>query len=48
MEVNYDLDILNKKKKLQYNNYLGNKCNDSFMELYDCSINLSIKRINGF
>ena len=45
MEVNNGLDILNKKKKIEYNNYLGNKCNDSFMELYEQSIVLSICRI---
>jgi hypothetical protein len=47
MEVNKDLDILNNKKKIEYNNYLGNKCNDSFLELYDECIRLSIDRINN-
>ena len=47
MNVNKNLDILNNKKEIEYNNYLGNKCNDSFMELYDKSIELAICRING-
>ena len=47
ISANKGLDILNEKKKIEYNNYLGNICNDSFMELYDESIKLAIDRING-
>ena len=46
IDVNNGLDILNVKKKIEYNDYLGNICNDSFMELYNKSIDLSICRIN--
>lgn len=46
MNINSRLDILNVKKKIEYNNYLGNVCNNSFMELYRESIKLSICRIN--
>lgn len=45
--INKNLDILNNKKKIDYKDYLGNECNDSFMELYDKSIELSIKKINS-
>ena len=45
--INNDIDIMNNDKKIYYKNYLGNECNDSFMELYNQSINLSIKRINN-
>ena len=46
INVNKDLDILNNKKKIEYKNYLGNICNDSFMELYEESIRLAVNRIN--
>ena len=46
ISVNNDLDILNEKKDIEYKNYLGNICNDSFMELYEESIKLAIDRIN--
>lgn len=45
--TNKDLDIVNDKCGICYKDYLGNKCNKSFMELYEDSICLSIKRING-
>ena len=44
---NKDLDVLNNNKNIYYKDYLGNKCNDCFMELYDKSIELSIKKINS-
>lgn len=47
MDTNKELDILNKHKKIEYINYLGDRCNDSFMELYKESIELAICRING-
>lgn len=47
MNVNKGIDIVNEKKGIEYNNYLGNKCNDSFMELYNESIRVAICRING-
>ena len=47
MDKNKDLDILNNKKIIEYNDYLGNKCNNNFKELYDESIKLSICRIKG-
>ena len=47
MEVNIGLDIMNDNKDIEYNNYLNNTCNNSFMELYDESIELAICRING-
>lgn len=47
INVNKDLDILNNKKKIEYKNYLGNICNDSFMELYEESIRLAVNRINN-
>lgn len=47
INVNKDIDILNNKKKIEYNNHIGNICNDSFMELYEESINMAICRING-
>lgn len=47
MSINREVDILNSRNKIEYNNYLGNKCDDGFMDLYDKSINLAINRING-
>lgn len=45
--LNNNLDIINYDKKIRYKNYLGNDCNDSFMELYNKSIEMAICRING-
>ena len=47
MNVNKGIDIVNDKKQIEYKNYLGCKCNDNFMELYEESIKLSLSRING-
>jgi len=47
MEVNKDIDIVNNKKNIQYKDYLGNICNDSFLELYNQSIDVAICRINS-
>lgn len=47
MNENNGLDIVNDKKKIYYKDYLGNECNDSFMELYDNSVNIAIERINN-
>lgn len=47
VRVNKNLDITNEKGLIKYNNYLGNSCNNCFMELYNESIKLSINRING-
>ena len=46
LSVNSGIDILNSSKKIEYNNYIGDLCNNSFMELYNESIDLSICRIN--
>ena len=35
LEVNKNLDIVNISKKIKYNNYLGEECFDSFMDLYN-------------
>lgn len=47
ISINKDIDIVNDNKKISYNNYLGNRCNDSFIELYNESILLSLNRINN-
>lgn len=47
MDENKGLDMVNNDKKIEYNDYLGNRCNNSFMELYDESIRVAICRING-
>ena len=47
MSVNRDIDILNENKKIEYTDYLGNNSCDSFMELYNKSINLAVNRIKG-
>lgn len=47
ISINNDIDIVNNDKKISYNNYLGNKCNNSFIELYNESILLSLNRINN-
>lgn len=47
ININKNIDIVNDKKKIYYKDYLGNMCNNSFMELYNKSIELSIERING-
>ena len=47
ISINKKIDIMNENKKIYYKNYLDDQCNDSFMELYNQSINLSIKRINN-
>ena len=47
MSINTDLDLVNRTKKIKYDNYLGNECCDSFMELYDKSIEKAICRINN-
>ena len=46
ININKNIDIVNNDRKICYKDYLGNECNSSFMELYDKSIELSIKRIN--
>ena len=46
LEVNKNLDIVNISKKIKYNNYLGEECFDSFMDLYNKSIDVAICRIN--
>ena len=45
--INKDIDIVNDKKDIYYKDYLGNLVNDSFIDLYNKSIELSIERING-
>ena len=47
ISVNKGLDIINEKREIFYKDYLGNECNNSFMELYDESVRVAIKRING-
>ena len=47
IEVNKDLDIVNSNNKIKYNNYLGEECFDSFMNLYNISIEHAICRINN-
>jgi len=47
IDKNNGIDIVNNGKKIYYKDYLGNDCNDSFMELYNKSIKLSIDRINN-
>jgi len=47
MKVNIDLDIVNSKKKIKYNNYFGEECFDSFMNLYNKSVDVTICRINN-
>ena len=47
ISINKKIDVMNENKKIYYKNYLDDQCNDSFMELYNQSINLSIKRINN-
>ena len=47
IEINGNLDIINDRNNINYINYFGNNCNDSFMNLYDDSIRLAINRING-
>lgn len=47
MDLNKELDILNSKEQIEYKNYLGNTCYDSFMKLYEESIELAICRIKG-
>ena len=44
--INKDIDIVNDKKDIYYKDYLGNLVNDSFIDLYNKSIELSIDRIN--
>ena len=47
IRINKNIDIVNSDKSIYYKDYLGKEINDSFMELYDKSIELSIERING-
>lgn len=47
MDVNKNLDIVNSKRKIEYNDYLGDECFDSFIELYNKSIDVAICRINN-
>lgn len=47
MDINRELDILNELGKINYKDYLGEDCNDSFMDLYEYSVNLVVERING-
>ena len=46
ISINKDIDIVNNDKSIYYKDYLGNRVNDSFIDLYNKSIELSIKRIN--
>lgn len=47
IDVNKNLDIVNSSKMIEYNNYQGELCNYSFMELYDKSKDEAICRINN-
>ena len=47
IRINKNIDIVNSDKSIYYKDYLGKEINDSFMELYDKSIELSINRINN-
>jgi len=47
IDKNKDIDIVNNNKDIYYKDYLGNKINDSFIELYNKSIELSIDRIKN-
>lgn len=47
ISINKDIDIVNNDKSIYYKDYLGNRVNDSFIDLYNKSIELSIKRINA-
>lgn len=46
LETNKDLDIVNSKREIYYKDYMGNPCNDSFMDLYEKSITLAVERIH--
>ena len=46
ISINKDIDIVNSNKSIYYKDYLGNEINDSFIDLYNKSIELSIDRIN--
>lgn len=47
ISINKDIDIVNSNKSVYYKDYLGNEINDSFIDLYNKSIELSIDRINS-
>ena len=47
ISINKDIDILNNDENICYKDYLGNLVNDSFMELYDKSVDLTVERINS-
>jgi hypothetical protein len=47
LDKNKEIDIVNSDNKIYYKDYLGNDCNDSFIELYNKSIELSLNRINN-
>ena len=46
ISINEDIDIVNNDKNIYYKDYLGKEINDSFIDLYNKSIELSIDRIN--
>lgn len=47
ISINKGIDIVNGDKSIYYKDYLGNEINDSFIDLYNKSIELSIDRINS-
>jgi hypothetical protein len=47
IDENKDIDIVNSNKDIYYKDYLGNDINDSFIELYNKSIELAMNRINN-
>ena len=47
ININKDIDLVNEEKNICYKDYCGNLVNDSFMELYDKSVDLTVERINS-
>ena len=47
VSINKKIDIVNNEKKIKYNNYLGEECTDSFIELFEQSIDVAINRIKA-
>lgn len=47
IDINKNIDIVNLNKEIYYKDCFGNEINNSFIELYDKSIELSIDRIKN-